>query len=59
MWIKRNFDRVGPFERDWVLAAMSLSFGNGTVSFVANEIQMWMERNLTEWDHLNETGFWL
>ena len=52
-----QFDRVGPLERDWVLAAMSLSFGNATISIVAYETQMWIECNLTERDHLNEIGF--
>ena len=52
-----QFERVGPFARDWFLAAMSLSFGNATVSIVANVTQMRIERNLTEWDPLNETRF--
>ena len=36
---------------------MSLSFGNATASIVANETQMRIECNLTEWDHLDEIGF--
>ena len=36
---------------------MSLSDGNATVSIVAYVTQMRIDRNLTEWDHLNETGF--
>ena len=36
---------------------MSLSFGNATVSVVANVTQTRIEFNLTEWDHLNEIGF--
>ena len=51
-----QFDRVGPFQRDFS-AAMSLSFGNATVSVVANVTQTRIECNVTEWDHLNETGF--
>ena len=52
-----QFDRVGPFERDWVWLRCHSFFGNGTVSIVANETQMRIECKLTEWDHLNETGF--
>ena len=52
-----QFDRVGPFERDWVWLRCHSLLGIATVSIVANVTQMRIECNLTEWDHLNEIVF--
>ena len=44
-----QFDRVGPYERDWVWLRCHSLFGNATVSIVANETQM---RNRVQFDRV-------